>query len=70
MIRDWPMTRDEVLDGVDLRLLNAQLRTLGAVTDPRTKRISAKQRGHLEGVWHFLGLLYDALEAERKERRR
>jgi hypothetical protein len=70
VIRNYPMTRDEVLDGVDLRLLKAQLRTLGAAGDPRTKRINAKQREHLDGVWHFLGLLYDALEAERKERRR
>ena len=64
---DWPRsTPAEVIQGVDLELLEAQLRTLGAVSDPRTKRINPKQRKHLEGVWHFLGLLHDALNAERK----
>ena len=58
-------TSGEVVDGVDLRLLKAQLRTLGAVSDPRTRHINPKQREHLEGVWHFLGRLHEALEAER-----
>jgi hypothetical protein len=63
----WPFsTPAEVIQDLDLRLLEAQLRTLGAVSDPLTRRINPKQRKHLEGVWNFLGRLHDALEAERK----
>ena len=58
-------TSAEIVGGVDLRLLKAQLRTLGAVSDPLTRHIKRKQREHLEGVWHFLGRLHDALDAER-----
>ena len=58
-------TPAEVVAGVDLRLLKAQLRTLGAVSDPRNRHIHQKQREHLEGLWHFLGRLHDALESER-----
>jgi hypothetical protein len=62
----WPFsTPAEVIQGLDLRLLKAQLKTLGAVSDPRTRHIHKKQRKHLEGVWNFLGRLHDALEAER-----
>ena len=62
-------TPADIVAGLDMRLLRAQLRTLGAVGDPRTRHISKKQREHLEGVWHFLGRLHDSVEAERSRDR-